>query len=455
MLRYFSPGIWFVVLLAIGSSIYVSNIRDAKSTVMTLWMFDKYHEQGSQPAIEEWNDEHPDKTIKSLLLTGSALVSRMRSGFYSDTPVGDLIEVERTSIGQVFAGPLEDIGFIDLTDRLKEENLMSSINGPSFSPWTSRGRIFGLPHDVHPVMLLYRADIVEAAGIDMTQIETWDDYFRVLRPLMKDFDGDGRVDRYLLSASPVSLQEHEVFMLQAGGGYFDQQGTPTLNSEINIKVMSQLATWYAGPNRATSTVPPGVSSSQLIADGYVIGYLAADWRAGHMRKKLPSMAGKFKLMPLPAWEKGGRRVSVQGGTMLGITKANPHHDEAWEFAKKLYLSPETAKHLYEHSRIITPIKDNWDADYYDEPDPYFCNQPIGRMYINLAPEVPLRSSSPFYGNAQQALNAAIIDLSNYTESNNISDPAELKAECRRLLNRAQQILLRQMERNAFLRETSA
>ncbi|MCF7687145.1 MAG: extracellular solute-binding protein [Cephaloticoccus sp.] len=451
MLRYFSPGVWFVIFLATISSAIVLLLPVAPRPGMIFWVFDRNHATISRVIAEEWNEKHPTTPVQVTLLTGAALGSRMLTAFYSDTPVGDLIEVERSLIGQVFAGPIDDIGFVDLTDRLQSEHVDDVINTPSFSPWTSRGHIFGLPHDVHPVMLLYRSDLVEEAGIDVTQIETWDDYFRIMRPLMRDLDGDGRIDRFLLNAAPTSLQFHEVFLLQAGGGYFDAAGRPTVNSEINIRILSHLATWYAGPARVASEVPPTAIAAQLITDGYVVGFLAPDWYAGSIRKSLPGMAGRFKLMPLPAWEKGGRRTSVYGGTMLGITKASHYRDEAWEFAKQLYLSPETAKRLYDVTRIITPIKSNWSETCYDEPDPFYSNQPVGRMYINLAPEVPLRPSSPFYGNAQQVLNIAIIDLSRYADEHGISDPADLADESRRLLNRAQSLLITQMQRNVFLK----
>ncbi len=91
--------------------------------------------------------------------------------------------MERRAVARAFAGPIEAVGFVDLTDRLAKDGLLERINTPSFSPWSSRGRVFGLPHDVHPVMLGYRADIVEAAGIDVSKIETWDDFERIMRPL--------------------------------------------------------------------------------------------------------------------------------------------------------------------------------------------------------------------------------------------------------------------------------
>jgi arabinosaccharide transport system substrate-binding protein len=47
-------------------------------------------------------------------------------------------------VAQAFKGPLEEVGFVDLTDLVQSEGIEAQINAPSFAPWTSRGRIFGL-----------------------------------------------------------------------------------------------------------------------------------------------------------------------------------------------------------------------------------------------------------------------------------------------------------------------
>ncbi len=455
MLRSFSPGVWLVLLLALGSTLLIAFLPIAPRPGMDLWVFDRNHAETANLIAADWNRAHPEIPVQVSLLAGGAIQARMLSAFYSDTPVGDMIEVERSMIGQIFAGPIEDVGFTDLTGRLNCGGLRDKINAPSFSPWTRQGHVFGLPHDVHPVMLLYRSDLVEAAGIDVSQIETWDDYFRLMRPLQVDLDGDGRPDRYLLASSPTNLFNHELLLMQAGGGFFDANARPTLNAPLNARVIARLATWYAGPGRVTNEATAGTASAlRLILDGYVVGILCPDWMAGTLRTSLPELAGKFKFMPLPAWEKGGRRTSVLGGTMLGITKASPHQEAAWAFAQQLYLSPTTAARLFEHALIVTPIKANWSAAIYDRPDPYFSKQPVGRMFINLAPDVPVRTSSPFYTQAQGAFNLAVIQLCHYTDAHHISDPALLVPEAQRLLDGAQAELLRLIHRNIFLRPAS-
>jgi arabinosaccharide transport system substrate-binding protein len=447
-----SLGVWVVLLLAVISSAALFGLRHERHGTIQYWIFAKQHRLIYQSMIDRWNREHPSQQVEMSLLNVPVMTQRMMSGFLSGTPVADVLEVERQSAGGTFTGPLENVGFVDLTDRLKNEGLLDGINAPSFGPWTSRGRIFGIPHDVHPVMLMYRADLVEAAHIDVTKIETWDDYFRVMRPLMQDLDHDGHIDRYLLNASHTDPNTVELLLLQAGGALFDMEERPVVNSAINVRTLARLVPWFVGPARTCrfAQADQSASAQQIILDGLVVGVLTPDWLAGTMKQQVPALSGKVKLMPLPAFDRGGKRTSVWGGTMLGISKASPTQAADWEFAKAIYLSREMAEALYRATYIVSPIKANWNNPIYDEPNAFFAGQPVGRLYLNLAPDVPRRPSSPYNLQAIAKLAAALGAIVNYAESHQVYDPVALEPVVQRELDTAQRELSQMINRNVFL-----
>jgi arabinosaccharide transport system substrate-binding protein len=166
------------------------------------------------------------------------------------------------------------------------------------------------------------------------------------------------------------------------------------------------------------------------------------------------LGGKMKLMPLPAWQPGGRRTSVWGGSMLGIARTTPHFDEAWAFVKYLYLSPDIAEKLYRTTGIISPAKALWPSPFYDEPSPFFRGQAPGRMYVNLAPDVPRRTPSPFLNLAKAHVRDAMVELRRYAINNKQYQPDQLRTEAKRLLQRAQERVQQQMSRNVFVSEVS-
>lgn len=452
ILNHASPGVWVIVVLAALGSVTVMLLPAPERNPIQFWIFARQHAAIYHQLIPEWNARHPDQRVDLSVVNRPVLEQRMMSAFLSGTPIASLFEAERDIAGRAFTGPLENVGFVDLTERLREEGLLEQINAPSFAPWTSRGRIFGLPHDVHPVLLMYRADLVEAAGIDVADIETWDDYFRLLRPLQQDLDGDGRIDRFLLNASPSYTSSTEVLLLQAGGELFDAQERLTVNSERNAAILARMATWHVGPDRVCRFADVNLTQSgqQVFADGLVVGILAPDWVAGVLKQQVPALAGKVRLMPLPAWEPGGRRTSVWGGTMLGFARTSPNFERDWAFGKFLYLSKKGAEILFRTNNIVSPVKSHWSDPMYDEPDAFFRGQASGRVYLDQAPHVPLRPSSPYNPHAVRAVTRALSLLVEYADQNRIYSADGLVSEAARLLQIAHERVAGQMARNQFL-----
>ncbi len=453
----FSLGTWIVVLLAIVSTSLVLSKPKEVVHGRTMWMFAPPHKRMYDPIVAEWNATR-DPDVHLVLLSQPALERRMLSAFLSQTPSADLLEVERKIAGRAFAGPMDAIGFLDLTDLLRRDGLLDAVTPVAYSPWSSRGRIFGLPHDVHPVMLGYRADIIEGAGIDLTSVETWDDLIAALRPLMGDANGDGQPDRYILNFTETHNDHIELLLLQAGGGFFDEAGRPILNSESNVKALATMISWCVGPDRIGADAPDfNASGNQLKLEGYVLCNFMPDWMCNIWRHEMPQLAGKVKLMPLPAWQRGGRRTSVWGGTMLGIAKTSATSPQAtqdlWTIAKHLYFSPQLARALYVENDIITPVKQHWADPIFDQPDPYFGGQPKGRMYIDLAPSVPPRAGSPYNTAANLRMLDAATQLADLARARRVYTVDGLRPLARDVLDRAQRALASEMSRNLFLDPT--
>ncbi|MEQ8771093.1 MAG: extracellular solute-binding protein [Phycisphaerales bacterium] len=449
-----SPGSALIALCAVVSGVAVLLMPIKREPGLELWMFSPEHKQFYPDAAERWREQTGTR-VNIRLFGIPALKRRMMGGFFAGVETADLIEGERQMVGAAFAGPVESIGFLDLTERIESEGLHERINPASFTPWMSRGRYFGLPHDVHPVLLGYRADIVEAAGIDMSRIETWEDFRRELAPLMADNDGDGSPDRYLLSFWESQEDNLEVLLLQGGGSMFDAEGRCTLASETNVDVLAEIISWCVGDDRFCIEINEWTSTGHAEKiDGLAIGYLMPDWMCGIWLTQIPQLAGKVKLMPLPAFEPGGRRTSVRGGSMMGIPKTSDNIEDAWAFAKELYLSRDLARRLFETTGIVTPVTELWDDPVFDEPQAYFSDQATGRLYIQQAPDVPARYASPYYRNAQLALRSAATSVAELARSRGLSSPDELRPLAAAALAAEQRSIDALLDRNAFLAESS-
>ena len=135
--------------------------------------------------------------------------------------------------------------------------------------------------------------------------------------------------------------------------------------------------------------------------------------------------------------------------MLGIPKDSPDVDAAWAYAKMLYTSPKVARQMYELTDIISPVSSLWDDPVYHQPDPFFSGQPKGRLYIEQAPNVPTRTSSPYNRQAVFLLRDAAVALADFARRTQTYDAEALEAEAARMLADVQARIVRVMERNAF------
>ena len=152
-----------------------------------------------------------------------------------------MVELLYGTMGTFTKGPLEDVRLMDLTERVRSSGLYDELVTNRWARWTSRGHIFALPHDVHPVMLVYRKDLVAQEGIDPATLTTWDEFCRVGREVVrKNTTADGVVNRYMLDLPSDGGDILRLLMLQHGADLFDAAGNVTFDDNNTLDVVC----WY-------------------------------------------------------------------------------------------------------------------------------------------------------------------------------------------------------------------
>jgi arabinosaccharide transport system substrate-binding protein len=363
------------------------------------------HYEAYRRAIPRFEREHGVK-VQLQRVNWASLQSRLQNSLLAGVETPDLAELFEGAMGYFTRGPVEDFGIMDLTDRLKNDGLTDRMVQSRFSLWSARGRVYGLPHDVHPVMLSYRRDVVEKLGIDVSQLDTWEKFVAEGQRITRDFDGDGVIDHYMIDLRFDGNWGLSTLMYQRGGGFFDPEGNVAFATEDT----AELIRWYIlqtrGPHKIGYDCGWGQTTAKTMIDGLVVFQWTPDWRSWVFQDEVPSLKGKMALMPLPAWTPGGRRTSVWGGTGLMIMKRTKNPELAWELAKFLYFdTPELGKR-FEATNILPVLKDAWTLPEFDHPNPYWSNLPIGKMYAALAPETPPVYSSPVDATAHNDLDLA-------------------------------------------------
>lgn len=411
----------------------------SKKADLRFWTFADVHARAYQNAAPAFEKKH-GVDVDVQLVHGVAVTSRLRAAFWADLDVPDLVEVEISSAGTFFRGPVEDFGFTDWTPWLKQTGLYDRIVKTRFAPYTSHGRIFGLPHDVHPVMLAYRRDLFEKLGIDPAKLTTWDAFIREGRRVTVP------QKRYMIQLSDTSGWSMEPFLFQRDGGYFDADGTLTMDSPTALATLKWYVPLVAGPQRIGNDIGGRDIFTRAVEKGYFLSFICPDWRSKVAETHVASMHGKMALMPLPAFEPGGRRTSTWGGTMLGITRKCANRELAYGLARHLYLNPEDLAERFRDLNILPPLKDAWKLPAFNEPRAYWSAQRIGKLYAELADDVPPQYTSPFILLAKNKMSEVVSACAIYYNAHG-DDGFDAYARAR--LKDAADYVRTQMRRNPF------
>src|SRR5690606_26408761 len=122
----------------------------------------------------------------------------------------------------------------------------------------------------------------------------------------------------------------------------DAQGNPILNSEVNIRTLEYLHDMVYKHRIALAGIGlHDLQAYDMINAGQVGAVWMPQWYSIRYTEFMPDLHGEMVMRPLPAWEPGGSRSAMGGGTGTAITnQINPAHVDIamqfLEFAKLTY-----------------------------------------------------------------------------------------------------------------------
>jgi arabinosaccharide transport system substrate-binding protein len=469
------PILVMIILAAICALGIALRPGDRSRADLVLWVFADAHYQtycgdadaSGRTLIESFEKRTGLSTDVQLIADRAQnvrLVSIFMSGM-TGPAVPDLAEIEISSVGKYFRPPVKDVGWLPLNSylensgpreiaspaapghkgwnaRLKSDGRIYTHDGSKwvynpnrarpdmwidriirtrFAPWSKGGVIFGVPHDVHPVGLVYRHDLFTEAGIDLLEESsnrdkplTWPRFQELCLKFKTHWTRKGRPDRHPIELRTGGVDDLLVILLQRHLNLIDKDERIQFTDPKFVKTVAFYAQMVAGARKigGQSAVTEG-SRTQDLNNGNICGYMTPDWFLRYIKewtatdssgKKI--LEGKMRMVPLPIFEKGDARTGTWGGTMMGITRACPRPDDAWKLIEHIYLSDEGFEARLRETSILPPVMSQWDDPRFDRPDSFFGGQKVDKLYIELAQELPERFVSP----ATKAAGAALTEV---------------------------------------------
>jgi lactose/L-arabinose transport system substrate-binding protein len=315
----------------------------------------------------------------------------------------DVVYIESSHLAQIVALG----GLLDLTDKVAP--YVDQVNAYRWPDATMDGKIYAMPWDSGPVVLYYRRDVFEKAGLptDPDQVgelvATWDDYLNVCRTIKE------KTGLYCFAHNKANNygRLYEMALWEQGLGYYDAKtGDITIDSEENVKTLEMLGQFWSedlASDNLEWTDPWYAEFASL--DQPVATLIEASWMDVFLKSWIaPGTEGLWGVTRMPAGPYGGARAANDGGSVFVINGKSDNPDAAWAFIQYTVARPESQIKLFAISGFIPALETTYDDPIFQEPDPFFDGQATREVYLDVVKTIP---TATIYGPHYAEMNSAV------------------------------------------------
>lgn len=349
---------------------------------LTFWLDNSVHQEYFEAGVNRWNETYPDRQVNVdfEIIPVAQLNSNLLMAFQSGTGAPDLVDINLNHFSNYLVGDIQLAPLNKIVDPVREKFVESR-----FDIYTKDETVYALPTHVGATVVYYNRPLLEAVGIDIDAIKTWEDFEQAGRDYTK------ATGKAFTAIETSNQRPFWPMIVQRGGDYTDAEGNVTLDSESNIEVLKQLQKWMHEDKFAT-TFPSGNTTTEeswaFINDGGIAALIMPMWYMSRFLTAMPDLEGDIYIRPLPrSRETDAYSVGI-GGTGTAVTLQSEHVDLAVDLLAFIKLTPEANIALWEYARFDPPRWDVWDSPQLQEPLTYFGNEIVFNTLLEMVDNIP-------------------------------------------------------------------
>ncbi|RRR98250.1 ABC transporter substrate-binding protein [Glycomyces terrestris] len=275
-------------------------------------------------AIAEFNAAYPGIKVNHVAVDIDA---KLQNTLITGADVPDGVFLDDAKVGG-FTDYLWDLGDVlaPYTADIAQQKL--DVN-------TVNGGVYGVPFDLDPGLLFYNATALEAAGIDIAAVATYDDLLQAARDYRAAVPGSAPI--HLEQSAFLGQLQLEMYASQLGTSIADADGNLRLDTPEFERVLTFLDTVRQEGlgTRAEYLTPTDIAE---LDNGNQVFYPWAIWFSFAPQQVLTATSGDWRATQLPAWDAGGARSGAMGGSSFVLPKDGPNADLAWLFYEFLMFT---------------------------------------------------------------------------------------------------------------------
>ncbi|GAA2026110.1 extracellular solute-binding protein [Pseudokineococcus marinus] len=349
-----------------------------------------------EQVVETWNAEHPEIQVTVTDAGGNTdtatkLVTQTRAG---NAP--DMAQVEYPTLPSLVVGEVA----ADITEHV-DDATRDAFTDSTWALTTFNDAVYGIPQDVGPMMMLYRADRFEELGVEVPT--TWEEYAAAAAQVRAadptSYIGTFSVDQTGFFAGMAQ---------QAGAQWWSVDGD-AWSVGIDDEASLAVADYWQGLVDEDAVLQAPILTPEWnaqVADGEILTWPSAVWSPGVIEDVAPETAGEWAMAPLPQWTEGDSAVGLQGGSSSIVTTSSDHPEEAAQFLAWLNGSDEGATALLTTVNNYPAATAGQEAATSNEPPALVAGQ---EDFYDLAAEVAADTIPVTWGPNYNVTNAAFAD----------------------------------------------
>ena len=245
---------------------------------------------------------------------------------------------------------------------------------------SSDGRLVGMPADIGPGTTFYRKDLLEKAGVNPSEMNTWEGYIAAGKKLQAK---DKKVFLINSAASAAALIWRT--NIPAGEGIY-------FSKDNKVVVGPDNARWVKA-----FTVAKQIRDAKLDAkigewsnewyEGFKTGTVATQfsgaWLQGHFQNWMaPETKGLWRVQDLP-----DGAFAPWGGSFYTIPNASKNKAEAWNIIK--YLTMDRAQQIasFKGNGAFPGLKSAWNDSSFNDPVEFLGGQKARLLWKSAAQKI--------------------------------------------------------------------
>ncbi|WP_375450399.1 ABC transporter substrate-binding protein [uncultured Devosia sp.] len=364
----------------------------AQSGEITVWSWNSAA-QSLQSTVEGFNKQFPDVKVTVEDIGNQQVFDKTLAGCAAGGEgLPDVVSVENGE-AEIFWSQFPDC-FADL------KTLGYTAEDQAKFPDFKRTELevgdvaYAMPWDSGPVVMFYRRDFYEKAGVDPATISTWDDFIAAGKKIQEanpgvtmtnaDFNGDTEWLRMLANEQSCA--------------YFSNDGQSiTVNQPGCVAALTKVKEM-----KDAGLMSPADWAGKLTNNeaGTVASQLYGGWYEGSLRQAAPSGDGKWGVYMMPSMTADGPHAANLGGSSLAITSASQNKEAAYAYVNYTLGTVEGQVKMLSTMGLVPSLTAATEDPYVAESQSYWGGQAIWKDILSTLPKIVPSRGTPFQSDAE-------------------------------------------------------